>query len=477
VIGNLEMALLTRVIDDKDFATLDKAKIDQDFFTTPVAKEVYEFLRAHYNNPLTAGLVPSREFIHERYPAFYFAPSTDPVPTLTQAFKIERIRLEIQMLAQDLSTKAEIDPLEALATLRANASSLSSLAETSQDFSMARASAMLRNRYEMVAAAGGVLGIPFPWGPLNEATKGIQRSQFLVFYGRPKSMKTWIGLEIALFAYLNARRRVLVYSREMPPELLLQRAASIIAKVDYEKWSSGRLQPEQRDRVFRILDELADDEVYAGARGARQPYFIVSSDRGSDNGGGVAWLRAKITELDPDLVIVDGMYLMKDDRTRTRTIDWKNITHISQDMKSSCNDFGVPIIGITQANRGAEKTMGDDLTELAFADAIGMDADGVFRVTRRRVLDQQTKKKITELIITAPGLREGLFEGIVINGNPGYDFSYIRTLVAQDDPDASGGPDASGVNSTVPTDRSPARLRQRSPFLKDGRFRDPVIPR
>jgi hypothetical protein len=148
-------------------------------------------------------------------------------------------------------------------------------------------------------------------------------------------------------------------------------------------------------------------------------------------------------------------------------------------MKVTCNDYGVPIIGITQANRGAEKTNGDDLTELAFADSIGMDADGVFRVKRIRKFDEQQKRKITELLITAPGLREGIFEGIVIHGEPGYNFDYIRTLVAQDDPDFKGGNDGSGVHN-APQEigpRGPIRLQQKSPFTKDGRLKDPVLPR
>jgi hypothetical protein len=135
----------------------------------------------------------------------------------------------------------------------------------------------------------------------------------------------------------------------------------------------------------------------------------------------------------PDLVIVDGMYLMKDDRSNSRSIDWKNIAHISQDLKLTAQEFEIPIIGVTQANRGAEKSKGEDLTELAFADNLGQDADAIFRVSKTERCDESTGGlKKTELFITAPGLREGKFDGIIVNGEPATDFSYIRTIVNTD---------------------------------------------
>ena len=34
--------------------------------------------------------------------------------------------------------------------------------------------------------------------------------------------------------------------------------------------------------------------------------------------------------------------------------------------------------------------------------------------------------------MTAPGLREGVFDGIVINGQPATNFDYVRTIVEAD---------------------------------------------
>jgi replicative DNA helicase len=472
-VNNIELALLTKVVDERDFHTLEKAKIDESFFHAPEAQEVYRYIRDMYHAQATAGCIPSRELLAAYYPTFPFFNSTDNIAVLVEQLRRSQISLQVGLLAQELMNKADIAPLEALATLRADGPRISALAERSEDYSMSAAARLLRDRYDLVSEAKGVIGIPYPWQVLNEATQGMKPQNFIVIYGRPKSMKTWFALKLAVHAYIECRRRVVFYSREMAPEELLGRAASIIAKVDYNEFLNGRLQPAVRDHLFSILNELIEDEKIAGSSNMRQPFFVVVSDRDSPDGGGISWLQAKIEEHDPDIAFVDGMYLMKDDRTKSRTVDWKNITHISQDTKLTARRFNIPVVGVTQANRGADKATGEDLTELAFADALGMDADAVFRISKHPRIDEATKRKVTELLVTAPGLREGMFEGMVIEANPGHTFNLVRVLTGLDPREREANYKEGASQQTGP--HGAPRLVRRNDFTKDGRFKDPRI--
>lgn len=472
----MELALLTRVIDCQDFHTLDKAKFDDSYFFAQEAVEVYRFLRDNYHSNATSGSIPSREMVRAYFPTFPFFNSTDTVALLAEQVRREKISMEVQMFAQDLLSKVEANPLEALASVQQNAPSLAALATRGEDYSMASAARMIEQRYTMVAEAKGIIGVPYPWQPLNEATQGMQAQNFIVIYGRPKSMKTWIAIKMGVHAYADSRRRVLFYSREMPAEELLERAACVIARVDYSEYLNGRLQPSVRDHLFTILRELGDDEKSVGAQGIRQPYFIVISDREAEDGGGISWLQAKIEEYDPDIVFVDGMYLMRDDRTKSRTIDWKNVTHISQDTKLTARRFNIPIVGITQANRNADKASGEDLTELAFADSLGMDADAVFRVTKHMHVDPATKRNVTDILITAPGLRKGIFHGLVLRVDPGHTFELIRTLSGVDPHEREAGYKEAPQEQVGAGPRGPIRLQRPSNFTKDGRMKDPKIP-
>jgi replicative DNA helicase len=473
--NNIEHALLSKVIETREFRILEKAKIDESYFFTPEGQEVYRFIRDIYHATATAGSVPSRELVQQQFRSFPFFNSNDDVAVLTEILRKGKIAVEVQMLAERLMMTVGTNPLEALADLRAATPGLSALADQSEDFSMAAAYNMLKARYEMVQGSKGVIGIPYPWQPLNEATQGMKRQNFIVVYGRPKSMKTWWALKIAVSAYVESRRRVLFYSREMSHDEILGRAACILAEVDYHEYLNGRLQPQVRDHLFGVLADLVEDEKYAGANnGGRNPFFIVTTDRDAEDGGGVSWLQAKIEETEPDIAFVDGMYLMKDDRTKSRSIDWKNISHISQDLKLTARRFDIPVVGITQAKRSAEQSHGEDLTELAFADSIGMDADCVFRVSKKFHVDPVLKKKVVDLLITAPGVREsGVFEGMVIRADPGHTFELRKVLTGLDADERSNYGEAPTGGSSTP--RPVARFRSSS-FRNDGTLKDPKVP-
>lgn len=475
--GNIELALLTRVIDDKDFNTLEKLQINESFFLSPEAQEIYRFLRDTYHDPNTAGQVPSRELVLYRFPGFYFFPSKDVVPVLASQLKREKLKIELLILAQNITLMAEKDPEAAVAEITGESAKFRGLIEISSDLSMASAYEVLLNNYEAVQKSGGLLGISYPWAILNDDTQGMQPGQFLVIYGRPGSMKSWLGIIIGVHAYIRSRRRVLFYTREMSKTMVAQRTAAAITLVDHSQFKSGKLQPEIKDYVFGILKGLLADEKAVGSVGERQPCFTIVHDKGN---GGIGWLQSKIKEVDPDLVIVDGMYLMKDDRSGKRDADWKSIMHISQDLKITAQQFNIPLIAITQANRSGDKGSGDSLNELAFSDAIGQDADAVFRIRKKDLIDEQTKIKRTELLITSPKIREGRFDGIVIHGEPATDFGFIRPIVNSDnDPDDyGGGSGGSGPTkfTTGTTDNSsgisgPSFKRRHASFM------DPKIPR
>lgn len=442
--ANIEMALLTQVIRQQDFHNLEKAQINESFFSNPQAIEIFRHLRDTYHSPQTSGLIPSEVMVRHQYPTWFPFDSQDPVPILAAQLRKEHMKMELLGGAQTIMELADRDPMSAMAKLKEEATRISALAEVGSDLSMSAAYDLLLNNYETVQNSHGITGIPYPWDPLNEETQGMKPGDYIILYGRPKSMKTWVSLYIATRAYRWHQRRVLFYTREMSPALVAQRVAALICGVDYHNFKTGKLQPAKKQEVFETLRDLRDEEAMAMSSTMRLPYFTIISDRGSGSngaGGGVTWLGSKIKDLDPDLVVVDGMYLMKDDNTNRRDADWKVITNISRGIRGLAQEYEIPIIGVTQANRSADKGKGDDLTELAYSDAIGQDADAVFRtVLRVRQGDDGRKRNEIDLINTA--MREGKLDGITIHAEPATDFSFIRTWVNQGEPDPndySGG--------------------------------------
>ena len=72
-------------------------------------------------------------------------------------------------------------------------------------------------------------------------------------------------------------------------------------------------------------------------------------------------------------------------------------------------------------NRGAEKQIGD-LSNVALADAIGQDADAIFRVVTGKI-EGEDRSAIVTL-----GAREIPFDGVLINNRPCWDMGEIGVI-------------------------------------------------
>jgi hypothetical protein len=144
--------------------------------------------------------------------------------------------------------------------------------------------------------------------------------------------------------------------------------------------------------------------------------LIVLSGRDSEGHDGVTWLQAKVRQYKPDIVFVDGLYLMNDDRGSKKTADWQRVMHISRDIRQMILENRVPVIATMQANRAAAKNNAAELDEIAFADAVGQDITQGFRVIN--------EKNSPTIALVAGGSREYQLHGLRIHGVPCTNFTF-----------------------------------------------------
>lgn len=435
--ANIEHQVICKIIETQDFHTVTKLRIDDSFFLSDSqTKEAFRFLRDHYHNEHTYGSVPSWQLLQQRFHGFPWVYSYDTMASLCQELRRNKMRADVLSCVDEVAQTADVDPVAAMAILRETVTRLATQHEITSDLLLSNAYEQLYADYHTVANAQGVTGIPFPWDILNDDTQGMHPGQFIVLYGRPKSMKTWIALVIACFAYLRGVR-VLVWSLEMNELQLLKRIACIICAVDYDKFKKGKLDPATQQQVWQVLMAIRDEELVKVNHTGHTPALLVTHPRGDSNG--ISSLQAKIREFKPDLVLVDGMYLMRDDRQKVRSIDWKAITHISQDLKRTASLFQIPIIGVTQANRSADKDPKKaDLMELSYADALAQDCDLCMRVHKQK--DQGSHE--WEIVLSIPGGRDTQLDAFVVNGMAATNFGFKRATVV--DPNNPQPPSSQG---------------------------------
>lgn len=429
--ANVELELLSNVVRDGDLSTLRRMGFNAAFLQTEEAREMYRWLHDQFSDPRKPGSVPSLERVRRKFPEFDYCPTRDPIEAQAKEVIDNNVAAGIRETMEEVEALLEEgeDPRVILGAYLPTLRELGLQGSDGRHLLLSGAARVLREDYEQMQRAGGITGIPFPWAPLNQTTAGMQNEDFIVIYARPKQMKTWIALAICVYAY-KMGYRVLAYSKEMSTKTLARRAAAIICEVDYEQVKTGTLSPDDEDKFFSTLEALTEWEKHNVTDGRKAAISFIS-DRdlhAGVKGVTVETLCAEAERFGADLVLVDGFYLMKDGRTNQRSRDWKQISNISSDLKEMAQRLGVPVIGTTQANRGASKTSGDDVDEIGYADAIGQDCDLSIRVFKAKNLATGKPK----LMLTFPGTRDSVMYPFVINAWPGKDFSLLQSTVDVD---------------------------------------------
>lgn len=186
------------------------------------------------------------------------------------------------------------------------------------------------------------------------------------------------------------------------------------------------------------LGDMKEEEYFAELRKLKERKdigtFIISGD--SAHGFGVSAVQAKIEEYDPDLVIVDGSYLLEDEDGGQAM--WEKVTNITRKLKRTANGTGKPIIQSSQlsAKTGKEGKANSQST-ISFSQSFAQDSDLVIEPFRDK--DMKEVKKMGLNVMLA---READVPTILLNWDfeDMKNFGSVAEIVADDMEDDNDEP-------------------------------------
>lgn len=254
----------------------------------------------------------------------------------------------------------------------------------------------------------------WPWDSFNETSGGLQNDDYIVLYGRPKSKKSWVLAAFIASLYLQDKT-VLIYTKEMTADNIFTRVAACIVGVPYQELRTGRLSREDRQKLGMLQQVVA--ELQATQR------MICLNGKDSSGNDTVEWLEAKAKKYKPDIIFIDGLYLMNDSRGSKNQKDNFRVQNISRACRQMVLTLGIPLVATLQATRAASAHKSANLDEIAFSDAIGQDVTCAIRVINED--DTPGQEKIT---LVVGGSREYKFSGCRIWGKCANDFGWIENL-------------------------------------------------
>jgi replicative DNA helicase len=238
--------------------------------------------------------------------------------------------------------------------------------------------------------AGELTGVPTGFKDLDEMTGGFQPGELIVLAARPSMGKTAMALNIARNAAVDHSSKVAIFSLEMTKLSLTLRLLSSEALVDFSSFRKGFGSAEAYEKLVQSASTLHNSDIWIDDSGMVTILEIKAKCR-----------RLK-SERGLDMVIVDYLQLAHGD-TPTHRKDLE-IAEISHGLKALAKELHLPVVALSQLNRGPEQRDPDkrrpNMGDLRESGAIEQDADVIAFIYRDEVYNPtEENHKMAELII------------------------------------------------------------------------------
>ena len=229
------------------------------------------------------------------------------------------------------------------------------------------------------------LGAKSGFTDLDAITTGLNNTDLLIIAARPGMGKTSFALNIATNMARKTDKQVAVFSLEMGKEQLVQRMLSSESLVNSNALRTGRLEATDWTKLALGAEALS-----------RMPIYL-------DDSGGitVAQIKAKLRRMkNLGLVVIDYLQLMEGTKKNANRVS--EISEITRQLKLMAKELKVPVITLSQLNRGAEgrndhRPMISDLRE---SGSIEQDADIIMFLYREGYYDKESAdQSISECIV------------------------------------------------------------------------------
>lgn len=234
-------------------------------------------------------------------------------------------------------------------------------------------------------SASDVTGIATGFTDLDTMTSGLQPGDLVIVAGRPSMGKTAFAINIAEHVALEGAKAVAIFSMEMGGTQLAMRMIGSVGLLNQHTLRTGRLADDDWPRMTHALGRLNDAPIHIDETPALNALELRSRARRLHRQckGGLG------------LIVVDYLQLMSAPSGKATENRATEISEISRSLKALAKELQVPVMALSQLNRGLEqrpnkRPMMSDLRE---SGAIEQDADLILFIYRDEVYNPDSPDK------------------------------------------------------------------------------------
>jgi replicative DNA helicase len=239
--------------------------------------------------------------------------------------------------------------------------------------------------------AAGITGTATGFDDLDRMLDGMHGGELIIVGGRPSMGKTSFAMNIAENVAIQLGLAVAVASLEMPTEQLTQRMLASQSRINQHRLRTGRLEEEDWPRLTHGTQLMAEAPIHVFEGVGLTP----------------TGLKGKLRRLTRETgrlgaVVIDYLQLMNGDGAHG-DMRAAELSEISRSLKQIAKELDVPVIALSQLNRGLEQRPNKRpiMSDLRESGAIEQDADVILFIYRDEVYNPDSSDRGTAEIIIA----------------------------------------------------------------------------
>ena len=341
---NVQHALLCKLIHGGDITHVINSRITPEFFPDEQYRRIYEYVIEHwrkYRQPADIDVMknafPSYTWEQHSQSLDYF------IDGLRERRRVSLITDTINDVVSYTQSKDNPDATDRILELMADCLQqvrLETYPTLDVDFTKMGDEIVARLEERMLDP-GFLRGISTGYKGIDYVTGGLQPEQLVVLIGLPKAFKSATLLTMAMAAHKQAKTPLFI-GFEMSNEEQYDRLVSLYSGISLTALMNGTLS-------WKDLQTIkAKHKILEGMRS-----FITSVDMASATT--VPGVQAKIMEYQPEVVFIDGAYLMRSELPKAEPGSAQALTDIARELKKLAQTLSLPIVVTTQASHARSK--------------------------------------------------------------------------------------------------------------------------
>lgn len=232
--------------------------------------------------------------------------------------------------------------------------------------------------YELIQKAqakeGGLSGLPTGFRELDQITNGWQNSDLIIVAARPSMGKTAFALSMIKRMAVDYKIPCAMFSLEMSNQQLVQRLMVNVSELSGEKLRSGQLAPYEWGQLDKRVRQLYNAPIYIDDTPSLSIFELQTK------------ARRLVRDFEVKAIMIDYLQLMRAGNVNTNNRQ-EEVSMVSRALKGLAKELNIPIIALSQLNRGVESREGFEgkqpvLSDLRESGAIEQDADIVCFIHR-----------------------------------------------------------------------------------------------